>query len=143
MVAGATGIDLVALVIAADEGIMPQTREHMEICELLRVKKGLVVLTKTDLVDDPDWLEMVREDIVRVSQRHFLEGCEIVPVSAATGEGIDELEKIARTPFRRSRTEKLGRPFPACRSTVYSRCAGLGRSSPGRAFPGDSRSETP
>ena len=63
MVAGATGIDLVALVIAADEGVMPQTREHMEICQLLEVRKGLVVLTKTDLVDDPDWLEMVQEDV--------------------------------------------------------------------------------
>ena len=93
MVAGATGIDLVALVIAADEGIMPQTREHMEICELLRVKKGLVVLTKTDLVDDPDWQEMVRDDIVQFLKGTFLEGCEIIPVSAATGEGIDDLKK--------------------------------------------------
>ena len=56
MVAGATGMDLVALVIAADEGVMPQTREHLEICELLNVKHGLVVLTKTDLVE-PDWLD--------------------------------------------------------------------------------------
>ncbi|MEN6437387.1 MAG: selenocysteine-specific translation elongation factor [Syntrophobacter sp.] len=93
MVAGATGIDLVALVIAADEGIMPQTREHMEICELLRVKKGLVVLTKTDLVEDPDWLEMVREDIIEFLKGTFLDGCEIVPVSSSTGEGIDELKK--------------------------------------------------
>jgi selenocysteine-specific elongation factor len=93
MVAGATGIDLVALVIAADEGVMPQTREHMEICELLRVKKGLVVLTKTDLVEDPDWLEMVREDIVEFLKGTFLEGCEIIAVSSATGEGIDELKK--------------------------------------------------
>jgi selenocysteine-specific elongation factor len=93
MVAGATGIDLVALVIAADEGVMPQTREHMEICELLRVKKGLVVLTKTDLVDDSDWLEMVREDIVEFLKGTFLEGCEIVAVSAVTGQGLEELKK--------------------------------------------------
>jgi selenocysteine-specific elongation factor len=97
MVAGATGIDMVALVIAADEGIMPQTREHMEICELLRVKKGLAVLTKTDLVDDPAWLDMVREDVVEFLKGTFLEGCEIIPVSAVTGEGIAGLkESLAR-----------------------------------------------
>src|SRR3989339_1899656 len=61
MVAGATGIDLVALVIAADEGVMPQTREHLEICQLLRVRSGLVILTKVDLVDS-DWLERVKGD---------------------------------------------------------------------------------
>ena len=93
MVAGATGIDLVALVIAADEGVMPQTREHMEICELLRVKKGLVVLTKIDLVDDPDWLEMVQEDVTEFLKSTFLQGSPIIRVSAATGEGIEELKK--------------------------------------------------
>jgi selenocysteine-specific elongation factor len=93
MVAGATGIDLVALVIAADEGVMPQTREHMEICELLRVKKGLVVLTKTDLVDDPDWLEMVQEDVTDFLKNTFLEGSQIIRVSAATGEGMEELKQ--------------------------------------------------
>jgi len=67
MVAGATGIDLVALVIAADEGIMPQTREHLDICKLLRVKKGLVALTKIDLVEQ-DWLEMVKEKL-RISHK--------------------------------------------------------------------------
>lgn len=92
MVAGATGIDLVALVIAADEGVMPQTREHMEICELLHVKKGLVVLTKTDLVDDPDWLEMVQEDVAEFLRGTFLEGSPIIRVSAATGEGLAELK---------------------------------------------------
>lgn len=91
MVAGATGIDLVALVIAADEGVMPQTREHMEICELLRVKKGLVVLTKTDLVDGPEWVEMVKEDVASFLKGTFLEGSPIIPVSSATGEGIDTL----------------------------------------------------
>lgn len=97
MVAGATGIDLVALVIAADEGVMPQTREHMEICELLRVKQGLVVLTKTDLVDDPDWLDMVKEDVADFLKGTFLEGASILPVSSANGEGIPELrEALAR-----------------------------------------------
>ena len=62
MVAGATGIDIVALVIAADEGVMPQTKEHLEICGLLKIEHGLVVLTKTDMVE-PDWLELIREDV--------------------------------------------------------------------------------
>jgi selenocysteine-specific elongation factor len=93
MVAGATGIDVVALVIAADEGVMPQTREHLEICQLLRVKKGLVVLTKIDLVDDSEWVEMVQEDIRDFLQGTFLEGSPIVQVSATTGEGIDALRQ--------------------------------------------------
>jgi len=62
MVAGASGIDLVILVIAADEGVMPQTKEHLEICELLGIKDGVVVLTKIDLVDK-EWLELVKEDV--------------------------------------------------------------------------------
>ncbi|MGA2402224.1 MAG: selenocysteine-specific translation elongation factor [Syntrophobacteraceae bacterium] len=111
MVAGATGIDLVALVIAADEGVMPQTREHMEICELLRVKKGLAVLTKIDLVDDPDWLEMVREDIVEFLKGTFLEGCEIIQVSAATGEGLAELKKSLVRLFAEVEPKSSDGPF--------------------------------
>jgi selenocysteine-specific elongation factor len=91
MVAGATGIDIVALVVAADEGVMPQTREHLEICELLKVKQGLVVLTKTDLVEDPDWLDLVQEDIRDFLQGTFLSSAQIIPVSAATGEGLEQL----------------------------------------------------
>ncbi len=91
MVAGATGVDLVALVVAADEGVMPQTREHLEICELLKVKKGLVVLTKIDLIDDPDWLELVQEDVKDFLKGTFLEGAPIIPVSATEGEGLQEL----------------------------------------------------
>ncbi len=111
MVAGATGIDLVALVIAADEGIMPQTREHLEICELLRVKKGLVVLTKTDLVDDPDWIDMVREDVVEFLKGTFLEGCDIIQVSSTTGEGIDELKKSLARLFAQVDPKSADGPF--------------------------------
>ena len=89
MVAGAGGIDLVALVIAADEGIMPQTREHLDICSLLGIKTGLVALTKTDMVD-VDWLDLVREDIREFLKGTFLEGAPIVPVSAVDGRGIPE-----------------------------------------------------
>lgn len=111
MVAGATGIDLVALVIAADEGIMPQTREHMEICQLLRVKKGLVVLTKTDLVEDPEWLEMVREDVVEFLKGTFLEGCEILPVSAVKGEGLDALRDALARLFAEVEPRSADGPF--------------------------------
>jgi selenocysteine-specific elongation factor len=90
MVAGATGMDLVALVIAADEGVMPQTREHLEICELVKVKRGLVVLTKTDLVE-PDWLDLVEEEIRETLAGTFLEGAPIMRFSAVTGEGIESL----------------------------------------------------
>ena len=90
MVAGAWGIDLVALVIAADEGIMPQTREHLDICKLLKVKKGLIVLTKIDLVDR-EFLEMVEEEVVDIVQDTFLKGAPILAVSSMTGEGIPRL----------------------------------------------------
>jgi selenocysteine-specific elongation factor len=92
MVAGATGIDIVAMVIAADEGVMPQTREHMEICSLLDVRHGLVVLTKTDLVDE-EWLELVVEDVRDFVRGTFLEEAPIVPVSSITGAGIPEFIK--------------------------------------------------
>jgi selenocysteine-specific elongation factor len=90
MVAGATGMDLVALVIAADEGVMPQTREHLEICQLLRVKQGLVVLTKVDLVE-ADWLELVEEEVREALKGTFLEGAPIVRFSAVTGFGQEQL----------------------------------------------------
>lgn len=88
MVAGATGIDMVAMVIAADEGVMPQTREHMEICSLLGVEHGLVALTKIDMID-AEWLELVEEDIREFVAGTFLEGKAIVPVSSASGEGLE------------------------------------------------------
>ncbi|MGH7412353.1 MAG: selenocysteine-specific translation elongation factor, partial [Candidatus Methylomirabilis sp.] len=90
MLAGVGGIDLVVLVIAADEGVMPQTREHLHICELLQVKRGLVALTKVDLVE-PDWLEMVRVDLEGFLAGTFLEGAPVIPVSSATGQGLDQL----------------------------------------------------
>ena len=90
MVAGATGIDIVVMVIAADEGVMPQTREHMEICTLLGIQHGLIVMTKTDMVDE-EWLELALEDIREFSQGTFLEDAPILPVSSVTGDGIPEL----------------------------------------------------
>lgn len=94
MLAGISGIDLVLLVIAADEGVMPQTQEHLDILNLLNVKKGIVVLNKADLVDE-EWLEIVKEDIGQVLEGTFLENAPMLPVSAITGSGIDQLvEKI-------------------------------------------------
>ncbi len=90
MVGGVWGIDLVALVIAADEGVMPQTREHLDICKLLNVKKGLVVLSKIDLVDQ-DLLELVSEEVSEIVRDTFLRTAPIVPVSSVTGEGIPRL----------------------------------------------------
>jgi len=90
MVAGVWGIDLVALIIAADEGVMPQTKEHLDICKLLKVKKGLIVLTKIDLVER-DLLELVREEVTDIAKDTFLKDAPILAVSSLTGEGIPQL----------------------------------------------------
>ncbi len=107
MVAGASGIDFVMLVIAADEGVMPQTREHLEICSLLGIRHGLVALTKIDMVD-AEWLELAREDVAAFLKGTFLEDAPCFPVSSVTGEGVDALREhiLARekilTPRRRT-----------------------------------------
>src|SRR5262245_20709954 len=90
MLAGVGGIDLALMVIAADEGVMPQTREHLAICSLLHIKSGVVALTKTDLAE-PDWLELVTEDVKALLEGTFLAGCPIVPVSVKPGAGLAEL----------------------------------------------------
>ncbi|MBR6555335.1 MAG: selenocysteine-specific translation elongation factor [Clostridia bacterium] len=111
MLAGAGGIDLAMLVVAADEGFMPQTVEHLGILSLLGIQEGLVVITKADMVD-PEWVEMIAEDVRERVKGTFLEGKPVMPVSAYTGQGIPELrqhlhglvksaaEKNLRTPFR-------------------------------------------
>ena len=90
MLAGVGGIDEALLVIAADEGVMPQTREHLAILDLLRVRQGVVALTKADLVDD-EWLELVREEVEEQLRPTTLAGARIVPVSAYTGQGLPSL----------------------------------------------------
>lgn len=111
MLAGAGGVDLALLVVAADEGFMPQTVEHLGILSLLGLRDGLVVITKCDMVE-PDWVDMVKEDIASHVKGTFLENAPVVPVSAYTGQGIPELKhllqekvtaagaKNTRTPFR-------------------------------------------
>ena len=96
MLAGASGIDLVLLVIAADEGVMPQTREHFEICRLLETKTGLIVLTKKDLVDE-ELLELVEMETAELARNSFLENAPTIAVSAKTGEGIEELKTALKT----------------------------------------------
>jgi selenocysteine-specific elongation factor len=93
MLAGASGIDFVLLVIASDEGVMPQTREHFEICRLLEIKNGLIVLTKKDLVDE-ELLELVKIETAELVENSFLETAPVIPVSVKTGEGIDGLKRI-------------------------------------------------
>jgi len=92
MLAGASTIDLVVLVVAADDGVMPQTREHFEICRLMGIKKGLVAINKADLVDD-EWIEMVKLDVSEMVRGTFLEGAPVMPVSAITGRGVTELRQ--------------------------------------------------
>jgi selenocysteine-specific elongation factor len=106
MVAGATGIDVVLLVVAADDGVMPQTREHLAIIDLLGIQRGVVAITKSDLVD-ADWIELVREDVRELLRGTSIEGAPIVAVSARTGEGLPELlsalDSIAeQTPVRQA-----------------------------------------
>ena len=93
MLAGIGGIDLALLVIAADEGVMPQTREHLAIIDLLEVSRGIIALTKVDLIDDEDWLELVTLDISETINGTVLEEAQIVPVSALTGTGLGSLKE--------------------------------------------------
>ena len=121
MLAGVHGMDAVLLVIAADEGPMPQTREHLAIVDLLGIEHGLVVLTKADLVDDA-WLGLVREDVAGLIAGTSLQHAPIVAVSSTTGTGLDELraaldEELARTAAR----PDIGRPrLPVDRSFAMS-----------------------
>ena len=93
MLAGVGGMDAVMFVIAADEGVMPQTREHLAIVDLLQIRKGLVVLTKIDLVEDSDWIQLVEADIKEVLKGTVLEDAPLLRVSAITGEGLEEVKQ--------------------------------------------------
>ena len=91
MLAGVGGIDFVLLIVAADESLMPQTREHFDICRLLGVTSGIVVITKTDMVDE-EMVELVTEEVRDAVKGSFLENADILPVSSKTGEGVDRLK---------------------------------------------------
>jgi selenocysteine-specific elongation factor len=107
MLAGAGGIDCVLLIVAADESVMPQTREHFDICRLLHVTHGIVVLTKSDLVDD-DTVELVRLEVRDLVQGSFLERAPVIAVSAKTGAGLDELRQAIAEVAHRTSSRRPG-----------------------------------
>lgn len=119
MLAGAGGIDLALLVVAADEGFMPQTVEHLGILTLLGIKDGLVVITKADMVD-PEWLEMMQEEIAQRVRGTFLEGKPIHTVSAYTGQGIPELKEALHQLVLHAQEKNLGVPFRLPVDRVFS-----------------------
>ncbi|HEX3030921.1 MAG TPA: selenocysteine-specific translation elongation factor [Bacillota bacterium] len=110
MLAGVGGIDLVMLVIAADEGVMPQTREHLDIIHLLQIPRGIVVLSKVDLVEQ-DWVDLVSEEIREVLQGTGLADAPIIPVSATTGQGIPQLMEILEQEVALAEEKKGTGPF--------------------------------
>ena len=119
MLAGAGGIDLAMLIIAADDGIMPQTVEHLDILTLLGIQDGLIVITKADTVD-PEWLEMMREEIIEKTRGSFLEGKPIVAVSAYSGQGIAELKEMLRILVQKAEEKSLRIPFRLPIDRVFS-----------------------
>jgi selenocysteine-specific elongation factor len=141
MVAGATGVDVVLLVVAADDGVMPQTREHLAIIELLGIDRGVVALTKADLVD-ADWIELVRADVAELLRGTGLEGSVIVPVSSKTRAGLPELlaalDEVATD--TRSRQAKLPMRLPVDR--VFT-IAGAGTVVTGTMWSGSATKDDP
>lgn len=111
MLAGVGGIDAVLFVVAADEGVMPQTREHLAILDILEIPTGLVVLTKADLIEDPEWFDLVESDVRQVLQGTVLQNAPLLRVSARTGQGLPELkQQLAAVLAQRPPRPDLGRP---------------------------------
>lgn len=119
MLAGAGGIDLAMLIVAADDGFMPQTLEHLDILTLLGIKDGCVVITKSDVVD-PEWLEMMKEEIIGRTEGTFLEGKPVFSVSAYTGQGIPELKQALHDMVQRASVKNLRVPFRLPVDRVFS-----------------------
>jgi selenocysteine-specific elongation factor len=124
MLAGIGGIDIVLLVIAADEGVMPQTQEHLDILSILEVKKGIIVLTKADLVEK-EWLDLVKEEIRESVRETFLEKAPMVSVSAIEGEGLDELTRLIDQLTEETESKDLSLPFRVPIDRAFS-VAGFG-----------------
>ncbi len=120
MLAGAGGVDVALVVIAADEGVMPQTREHIAILSLLEVKEGVIALTKCDLVEE-GWLHLVEEDIHRQLDSTFLVGAPIIRVSAVTGAGMTELSTALTEAVKRATPHNAAKPFRIPVDRVFSR----------------------
>jgi len=141
MLSGIAGIDLVLLVVDANEGVMPQTREHLQIMELLQVKRGILVLSKCDLVE-PDWLDIVEEEIREQVSGTFLDNAPCCRVSSVTGEGLKELrrtirEQLERVPAREV-TGAVRLPVDRCFSISGFGTVITGTLNSGRIVPGDS-----
>ncbi len=119
MVSGVSGIDILAFIVAADEGIMPQTIEHFEICKLMGVREGLVIITKKDMVE-PEWLEMVSEEVVQFCEGSFLENAPIITVSSTTGEGIDEVRTTLDAIVRKHNFSEAFGPFRLSVDRVFA-----------------------
>ena len=119
MLAGAGGIDLAMLVVAADEGFMPQTVEHLGILSLLGIQDGLVVITKCDMAD-PEWVEMVKEDVRTHVEGTFLEGKPVFTVSAYTGRGIPELRQALKELVQKAAEKNMRTPFRLPIDRVFS-----------------------
>ena len=110
MLAGVGGMDLVMLVVAADEGIMPQTVEHLDILSTLGIRQGIIVITKTDLAD-PELVELVEEDIRELTEGTFLENAPVIPVSVYKNQGLDQLKKILYQMYQKLPDHKETRAF--------------------------------
>ncbi|MEQ8764482.1 MAG: selenocysteine-specific translation elongation factor [Planctomycetota bacterium] len=140
MVAGATGVDCVLLVIAADDGVMPQTREHLEILELLGIDRGLIALTKIDVVE-PDLRELAESDVRELVSKTFLKDAPIVPVSSVTGDGlenlVDELEKLVESVSSKEIGEIFRLPIQRVFSSQGHGTVMTGVPMSGSAEPGD------
>jgi selenocysteine-specific elongation factor len=111
MLAGATGIDLAMLLVAADDSVMPQTREHMEILQLLGLRHGLVVISKADLAQDETWIDLVEDEIRGLVAGTFLDGAPIVRTSAGTGAGIEDLKQTIRSICTKIESRRQGDHF--------------------------------
>ena len=139
MLAGASGLDLAMLIVAADDSVMPQTREHLEILRLLGLAGGVVVLTKCDLAD-PSWLDLVEEDVRSLVRGTFLDNAPIVRTSAVTGQGIDELkDALARLCSSVDTAARSGRVPDGDRPVVHRGRSWDGRDGHGRVGERDGR----
>lgn len=141
MVAGATGIDVVLLVVAADDGVMPQTREHLAIIDLLGVPKGVVAITKSDLVDD-EWLALVADEVERLLGGTSIEGATIVPVSSRTGAGLDELREALDAVAGEAQARQASLPMRLPVDRVFT-VAGAGTVVTGTMWSGAAKRDDP
>ncbi len=111
MLAGAAGMDAVLLVVAADEGVMPQTREHLNICNLLNIKSGIVALSRIDLVEDREIVELCKEEVVTLLEGSCMENVPVIPVSAITGEGLSQLRNEFAELAKKIIHQEIEKPF--------------------------------